>query len=459
MWNARHPAVVAMAVAIAIGGGWMLKTKLFPKQIANWTSAKVGFADIEETVLATGILKPFKMVAVGAQVSGRVISLNVVIGQTIKQGDLIAQIDPVTKQNDLRTAQAALENMRAQRSEKEATLSLAEASLARQQITFSQKASSRADYETADATVKQTRAQIAALDAQITEAIVSVENARVNLDYTRITAPIDGTVLAVVTQAGQTVNAVQSAPTIAIIGQIETMTIRAEISEVDVIKVKPGQEVYFNILGDPVQRYTATLDSIEPAPESVKNDSSFSSSSSNTASSTSSSSSTSSTTSAIYYNGVFTAANTDGRLRTYMTAEVHIVVARAKNALTIASAAISERNSDGTYRVQVLRAGRHRDSPRREDRPQQQIDGGGIAGPQGGRAGRHGQGRRRCRRITEPDGQSAHGVLSNARSRDRSKQVAPGVSIRRGKRCCPEGHRSDDRDRRNGGHNRRIGIR
>jgi macrolide-specific efflux system membrane fusion protein len=152
--------------------------------------------------------------------------------------------------------------MRAQRSEKEATLGLAEASLARQQITFSQKASSRADYETADATVKQTRAQIAALDAQITEAIVSVENARVNLDYTRITAPIDGTVLAVVTQAGQTVNAVQSAPTIAIIGQIETMTIRAEISEVDVIKVKPGQEVYFTILGDPVQRYTATLDSI-----------------------------------------------------------------------------------------------------------------------------------------------------------------------------------------------------
>jgi membrane fusion protein, macrolide-specific efflux system len=356
MWSARHPAVVAMAVAIAIGGGWMLKTKLFPKQVPNWASATVGLADIEETVLASGILKPVKMVAVGAQVSGRVISLNVAVGQTIKQGDLIAQIDPVTKQNDLRTAEAALENMRAQRSEKEATLGLAEASLARQQITFSQKASSRADYETADATVKQTRAQIAALDAQITEAAVSVENARVNLDYTRITAPIDGTVLAVVTQAGQTVNAVQSAPTIAILGQIEMMTIRAEISEVDVIKVKPGQEVYFTILGDPFQRYTATLDSIEPAPESVKNDSSFSSSSS-TPSSTSSSASTSSTTSAIYYNGVFTAANSDGRLRTYMTTEVHIVVARAKNALTIPSAAISERNGDGTYRVQALEPG------------------------------------------------------------------------------------------------------
>src|SRR5664279_1825655 len=355
MKSVRTIGIIVALLVVAIA--WITLSLAFRKPALLQPTAPVAIADIEETVLATGILKPVKLVAVGAQVSGRVISLNVAIGQTIKQGDQIAQIDPVTKQNDLRTAQASLENMRAQRSEKEATLGLAEASLARQQITFSQKASSRADYETADATVKQTRAQIAALDAQITEAIVSVENGSVNLGYTRITAPIDGTVLAVVTQEGQTVNAVQSAPTIAIIGQIETMTIRAEISEVDVIKVKPGQEVYFTILGDPIQRYTATLDSIEPAPESVKNDSSFSSSSSSTTSSTSSSSSTSSTTSAIYYNGVFTAANSNGRLRTYMTTEVHIVVAQAKNALTIPSAAISARNSDGTYRVQILEPG------------------------------------------------------------------------------------------------------
>ena len=460
MWNARHPAVVAMAVAIAIGGGWMLKTKLFPKQIANWTSAKVGFADIEETVLATGILKPFKMVAVGApslrarDLAERRYRPNHQAGRSVCSDRSRYQTKRPAHGTG-GTGKHARATIR-----KRGDVEFAEASLARQQITFSQKASSRADYETADATVKQTRAQIAALDAQITEAIVSVENARVNLDYTRITAPIDGTVLAVVTQAGQTVNAVQSAPTIAIIGQIETMTIRAEISEVDVIKGETRLKwCPFQHSRRPRSTLHRDAGFHRAGAGFVKNDSSFSSSSSNTASSTSSSSSTSSTTSAIYYNGVFTAANTDGRLRTYMTAEVHIVVARAKNALTIASAAISERNSDGTYRVQVLRAGRHRDSPRREDRPQQQIDGGGIAGPQGGRAGRHGQGRRRCRRITEPDGQSAHGVLSNARSRDRSKQVAPGVSIRRGKRCCPEGHRSDDRDRRNGGHNRRIGIR
>jgi macrolide-specific efflux system membrane fusion protein len=347
MYNIRRLAVGALIV-VAVAG-WAAKARLFPAKAASVVGSPVKRGDIEETVLASGTLKPIKMVAVGAQVSGRVISLKVAVGQKVRRGDLIAQIDPVTKQNDLRTSEASLENTRAQKVEKEATLAQAEAALARQQITLAQKASSRADFETAEATVKQTRAQIAALDAQIMQAVVSVETARVNLDYTRITAPIDSTVLAVVTQEGQTVNAVQSAPTIVILGQVEVMTIRAEISEVDVIKVRPGQSVYFNILGDPDRRYAAALDSIEPAPDSIKNDSSFSS----TSTTSTSTSSSSTTTSAIYYNGIFRAANAEGRLLTYMTAEVHIVVAEAKNALTIPSAALTQRQSDGSYLVQV----------------------------------------------------------------------------------------------------------
>lgn len=350
MTNLRRLAVIGTVIVVA-GAGWALKNRLYPAKAASAVTSPVKRGDIEETVLASGTLKPIKMVAVGAQVSGRVISLKVGVGAKVRQGDLIAQIDPITKQNDLRTAEAALQNSRAQRAEKEATLALAEAALGRQQVTFAQKASSRADFETADATVKQTRAQISALDAQIMQAQVTVETARVNLDYTRITAPIDGTVLAVVTQEGQTVNAVQSAPTIVILGQVGVMAIRAEISEVDVIKVRPGQSVYFNILGDTDRRYTASLDAIEPAPESIKSDSSFSSSTV-----TSTSTSSSSTTSAIYYNGIFSAPNADGRLLTYMTAEVHVVVAEAKDTLTIPSAALGQRQGDGSYLVQVADA-------------------------------------------------------------------------------------------------------
>jgi len=355
----RHPigrravriTVAALAVLAAASAGLVWRTRSVERN-PTLVTAPVVIGSIEQTVLATGTLKPVKLIAVGAQASGRIVSLEVAVGQTVRRGDLIATIDSLSQVNSLRTAEASLQNIRAQRQEKEATLALAEASFTRQQRTLADKASSRADYDTAEASVRTTRAQIAALDAQIIEAEVAIETARVNLGYTRITAPIDGTILAVVTQEGQTVNSVQSAPTIVVIGQIDVMRIRAEISEADIVKVRPGQSVYFTILGEPARRYYTTLQSIEPAPESIKSDASISST--GTTSSTSSSSSSSSTSTAIYYIGVFDVPNPDGRLRTYMTAQVHIVLGEAKDVPTIPSAAVKTSAKDATTTVQVV---------------------------------------------------------------------------------------------------------
>ncbi|WP_316231390.1 efflux RND transporter periplasmic adaptor subunit [Bradyrhizobium sp. SZCCHNR1051] len=346
----RWPLLIVGALVV-LAAAIVLVMRLTSNPNANLVTAPVTTGDIEQTVLATGTLKPVKLVAVGAQASGRLVALNVKLGQKVKAGDLIAEIDSLTQQNTLRTNEASLRSVRAQRDEKVATLALAEANLARQQVTLAQKASSRADYDSAEATAKQTQAQIAQLDAQIVEAEVAIETARVNLGYTKITAPIDGTVLSIVTQQGQTVNAVQSAPTIVVLGQVETMTVRVEISEADVVKVRPGQNVYFTVLGEPDHRYEGTLGSIEPAPESIKSDSSFSSSTTTTSSSSSSSSTTSS---AIYYNGVFDIANPDGRLMTYMTAEVHILLGEARKVPTIPSSALGNANPDGSYTVRVL---------------------------------------------------------------------------------------------------------
>ncbi|WP_245430857.1 efflux RND transporter periplasmic adaptor subunit [Rhodoplanes roseus] len=351
----RRSRLVLLAAGLVglVGGGWLIKVRLTPPPLADVMTAAVTVGDIEEIVLASGTLKPVKLVAVGAQVSGRITALKVELGRKVAKGDLIAEIDSLTQQNTLRTAIASLDEKRAQRVEKEATLANAEATLARHQLTFAQKASSRADYDTAETTVKTTRAQIAQLDAQIVEAEVEVETARINLGYTRITAPIDGTVLAIVAQEGQTVNAVQSAPTIVVLGRLDVMTVRAEISEADIVRVKPGQDVWFTILGDPERRFHATLQSIEPAPESIKTDSSFSTTST---SSTSSSSSSSTSTSAIYYIGLFDVPNPDGRLRTYMTAQVRIVLGGAKAVPVVPAAALGGRRDDGTYPVQVIGA-------------------------------------------------------------------------------------------------------
>lgn len=347
MTNGRRIGTAILALAVA-AGGYVFWQRFIAEEAPSLLTSAVSRGSVEESVLATGTLKPARLVAVGAQVSGRIVALKVELGQSVKAGDLVAEIDSVTQENALKTSEAALANVRAQRLEKQAQLALDEQTLARQKQMIEKRAVSQADYDSAAAAAAVTRAQIEALDALIAQGEVAIETAKANIGYTKITAPIDGTVLAIVSQEGQTVNATQSTPTIVILGQLGTMTVRAEISEADVVKVRPGQPVWFTIIGEPDRRYDAVLESIEPAPESIRNDTSISTS-------TTSSSSTSSSE-AIYYNGIFDVPNADGRLRTYMTAQVHMVLGSATDVLVVPAAALGEKDADGRYAVRVVGA-------------------------------------------------------------------------------------------------------
>ena len=322
-------AVIALIVLLIF-----IHSAFFSTTAPTYMTSKVKKGDIEVSVLANGTIKPHRLVAVGARATGRIVSMKVKPGSIVKQGDLLAEIDPTTQTNDLKSKEAALANYRGKLAEQEAQLVLAKQNMNRQQNMISSHAVSKADFDDADAQVKIRAAQIDQLKAQIVQAEVDVETAKVNLGYTRVTAPSDGTVLATVVQEGQNVNAVQSAPTIVILGDLSVMTVRAEISEADVINVKPGQDLYFNVLGNRTRRYESRLEKIEPAPESIRNDISFNSSST--------ASSSSSTSQAIYYNGTFNVPNDDGVLRTYMTAEVHIILGRAQKVLLIPSDALND---------------------------------------------------------------------------------------------------------------------
>ncbi|GLK74113.1 efflux RND transporter periplasmic adaptor subunit [Ancylobacter dichloromethanicus] len=346
--------VLFAAVLALLAGIYGARGQWTGNPASTLVTASVARGDVEEAVLASGTLKPARLVAVGAQASGRITRVAVALGQKVKAGDLLAEIDSVLQDNALRTARAALDNVRAQLAEKEALLHRDELILQRRASMVTSKIVSQADFEAAEADVKATQAQIEQLKAQIIEAQVAVENAQSNLGYTRITAPIDGTVLAIVSQQGQTVNATQSAPTIMVLGQLDTMTVRAEISEADVVRTAPGQPAYFTIIGEGNRRYKTELAFIEPAPESIKSDDSFSS-----GTSTSTSSSSSSSSSAVYYNGILNVPNPEGRLRTYMTAEVHIVVGTARDALTVPAMALGARGADGRYEVRVLGSDGH----------------------------------------------------------------------------------------------------
>ena len=332
--KAKKTVVIIIAVIVLIVLLIFVHSAFFSKTAPTYMTSKVKRGDIEVSVLANGTIKPHRLVAVGARATGRIVSMKVKPGSIVKQGDLLAEIDPTTQTNDLKSKEAALANYRGKLAEQEAQLVLAKQNMTRQQTMISSHAVSKADFDDADAQVKIRAAQIDQLKAQIVQAEVDVETAKVNLGYTRVTAPSDGTVLATVVQEGQNVNAVQSAPTIVILGDLSVMTVRAEISEADVINVKPGQDLYFNVLGNRTRRYESRLEKIEPAPESIRNDISFNSSST--------ASSSSATSQAIYYNGTFNVPNDDGVLRTYMTAEVHIILGRAQKVLLIPSDALND---------------------------------------------------------------------------------------------------------------------
>lgn len=337
----RRLLIIAGAVLCTSIAAWLW---LRPAPPPPLQLAPVVRGNIEQVVEATGTLKPSRLVSVGAQVSGRIETLHVKLGDKVKAGDPIADIDSRTQRNALLSAQAAQRTARANRDALATDLRQYELTLQRQQQLVASQLVARADFDAAKAKVDATREQITALDGEIVQRQTDVDIAQTNLEYTRITAPTDGTVLAVVARQGQTVNAVQSAPTIVMLGNQDVMTVYAEISEADVVHTTVGQEAFFTILGDAGRRYSSTLRDIAPAPESITNE--------DTSSLASPALSGGSRT-AMYYNGQFDVDNTDGRLRSYMTAQVRIVLGRAHNVLTIPSAALGVRDGDGSYTVQV----------------------------------------------------------------------------------------------------------
>jgi macrolide-specific efflux system membrane fusion protein len=306
----------------------------------------VARGDIERTVLASGVLEANSLVSVGAEVSGRIEAVHVALGQDVKKGDLIVEIDSLDQENAVKTAQAVLAGIEAQKRSQQATLAKAEAALARNQQLSANSLVSQTDLETAQAAVDSAQAQIDQLDAQIAQSQLSVESAELNLARTRIVAPSDGTIVALLVDEGQTVNANSTIPTIVKIADLDTMVIKAEISEADVVRVEAGQRVYFTILGEPDVKIDATLREVEPAPTSISSD-------------------TASSDSAVYYNGLFDVPNPDHKLRISMTAQVTIVLDEVQDALVLSSGLVSRKDPQGNAVVAVYDPATEAVTPRR----------------------------------------------------------------------------------------------
>ena len=293
--------------------------------------------DIVKQVTATGEVSAVQLVSVGAQVSGQIKKLHVKLGQVVRQGDLIAEIDSVAQLNQLNIDKAKLNSYEAQLAAKKISLRVAETQYARTKKLRAKDAASRESLEDIENTLALTKAEVTQLESQILQTQIAVETDELNLSYTRITAPLDGTVVSVPVDEGQTVNANQTTPTIVQIANLNDMELKIEISEGDISAVKPGMPLEYTILSQPETVYTATLTSIDPGLTTLT-DGSYKSTSSGSGSSSSSSSSSSE---AVYFYGKAHIDNKNGPLRIGMTTQNVITVARAENALLVPITSIS----------------------------------------------------------------------------------------------------------------------
>ncbi|CAM2992112.1 efflux RND transporter periplasmic adaptor subunit [Vibrio rarus] len=306
----------------------------------TYSTEAVRVGNIEDVVLTHGVLYPYKMVNVGAQVSGKLASIAVTVGDTLKAGDVIAKIDSHSQENALKESYASLTNINAQYRAKQAQIHQSELSFERQKAMLLKNAGSQSMYDAAKAELLVYKAELDQLAAEKEKAQISVDNAQLDLGYTTIESPIDGTVVYVSVEEGQTVNTNQSTPTIVEVAQLDVMTIKAQVSEADIIHIEKGQKVYFSILGAPQHNFYAELRSIEPGPTLLTgNDSELNIGDND----------------AIYYNAVFDVDNTEQLLRFGMTAQVSIVLDAAQKALLVPSQILTHKLSgENRYRVPVL---------------------------------------------------------------------------------------------------------
>src|SRR5579864_788899 len=319
-----------IAVALLAGGAGVLAYRWeFGAAKVVYATATVTRGDVESTVVAAGIVQPVTYVDVGAQTSGTLQSLKVKRGDQVAKGQLLATIDPVLANTALTSAKAALQNVTSQRSLKQAQLALATAQRTRNDELFAQQLISAADRDVTQAAFDVATADVASLSAQMKEATAAVATATANLGYTKITAPMAGEVVSINLLEGQTLNANQSAPNLLRIADISTVTVWAQVSEADIVRVTPGQAVYFTILGDS-RRWSGKIRQVLPTPELINN--------------------------VVFYDVLFDIPNPKRELDIQMTAQVFIVLAQAKGVLLIPAAAIGNASQGATIEVQVLKA-------------------------------------------------------------------------------------------------------
>ncbi|QJQ21643.1 efflux RND transporter periplasmic adaptor subunit [Pseudomonas sp. SK] len=329
-----------------LGLGSLLAWTALPSAAQPLSTVTVTRADIESSVTALGTLQPRRYVDVGAQASGQIHTLHVEVGDTVRKGQLLVEIDPSTQQARLDAGRYSIDNLKAQLAEQRAQFQLARQQLKRQRDLAAAGATRDEDVQTAAAQLKVTQARIDMFQAQIRQAQASLRSDEAELGYTRIYAPMDGTVVAVDAREGQTLNAQQQTPLILRIARLSPMTVWAQVSEADIGQVKPGMTAYFTTLAGGKRRWTSTVRQVLPVPPKPLDQASQG------GGSPASVSNGNAGNQVVQYSVLLDVDNPDGALMAEMTAQVFFVAGKASQVLTVPRAALDD--ADGLRLAHVL---------------------------------------------------------------------------------------------------------
>ncbi|KTB58558.1 efflux RND transporter periplasmic adaptor subunit [Pseudomonas allii] len=324
----RALLVIACLIPIIAVAAW----QVLPPGRDTLTTVTVTRGNIENSVTALGTLQPRRYVDVGAQASGQIRKIHVEAGDQVQEGQLLVEIDPSTQKAKLDASRYAIENLKAQLQEQKAQHELARQKYQRQQRLVAGNATREEDVQTAKAELSATQARVDMFQAQILQAQASLRSDEAELGYTRIYAPMTGTVVAVDARVGQTLNAQQQTPLILRIAKLSPMTVWAEVSEADIGHVKPGMTAYFTTLSGGNRRWTSTVRQILPIPPKPLNQTQGSGSPN--------SSNKSGSGRVVLYTVLLDVDNSDNALMAEMTTQVFFVASQAKDTLTAPVAAL-----------------------------------------------------------------------------------------------------------------------
>lgn len=312
--------IISIILLAAVAGGAWSFFKPGNNGAPQYRTAKVERGDVIQTVRATGLVQPIKLVQVGTQVNGPIKKLNVDFNSQVKAGDVVAQIDPTTYEARLAQDQANLIESQAAVEQTRAKLVQAEKELERTRTLTAREMLSQSDLDSALATRDTLTAQIKVNEAAVAQAQAALRLSQANLGYTTIHSPVDGVVINRNVSEGQTVVASFNAQTLFMIAtDLRKIQVEASIPEADIGRIALGQSVIFTVDAYE-QSFTGKVTQIRMAASTVQN--------------------------VVTYPVIIQAENPDTKLFPGMTADIICEVAHHENVLKVPNAALRFKPDD-----------------------------------------------------------------------------------------------------------------